>query len=177
MNQVGIEPEWIPREANQQADYISRIVDSDDWSLHPNLFVKLDAKWGLHTVDRFSNCFNTQLPSFNSQFWNPGSEAVDTFTCKWEGENNWWFPPIYLVPRALRHAQETTAVGTLVVPNWPSAPYWPMLFLGKDERLPGIVETITINKSKVVICPGISGVPLFKGTPNTDLLAVRLDFR
>ena len=29
-NQVRIEPESIPREANQQADFISRIVDSDD---------------------------------------------------------------------------------------------------------------------------------------------------
>ena len=80
-NQIRIEPEWIPREANQQADFISRIVDNDDWSLHPNLFVKLDAKWGPHTVDRFANCFNTQIPRFNSRFWNPGSEAVDTFTC------------------------------------------------------------------------------------------------
>ena len=52
-NQVRIEPEWIPREANQQADFISRIVDSGDWSLHPDLFAKLDAKWGPHTVDRF----------------------------------------------------------------------------------------------------------------------------
>ena len=35
---VRIEPEWIPREANQQADFISRIIDYDDWSLHPALF-------------------------------------------------------------------------------------------------------------------------------------------
>ena len=83
-NQVRIETQWIPIEANQQVDYISRNVDSDDWSLHSDLFVKLDAKWGSHTVDRYANCFNTQLPRFNSRFWNPGSEAVDTFTCKWE---------------------------------------------------------------------------------------------
>ena len=176
-NQVRLEPEWIPREVNQQAVYISHIVDSDNWSLHPDLFVKLDAKWGSHTIDRFANCFNTQLPRFNSRFWNPGSKAVDTFTCKWEGENNWWCQPVYLVLRALWHTQETAAIGTLVVPNWPSAPYWPMLFPEKDERLPGIVETMTIDKSEVVICPGRSGVTLFKRTPNTDLLAIRLDFR
>ena len=87
-NQVRIKPEWIPTEANQQADFISRIVDSDDRSLHPDLFEKFDAKWGLHTVDRFANCFNTQLLKFNLRFWNPGSEAIDTFTCNWEGENN-----------------------------------------------------------------------------------------
>ena len=58
-NQVRIEPEWIPRETNQQVDFINRIVDSDDWILHPDLFEKLDTKWGPHTVDRFANCFNT----------------------------------------------------------------------------------------------------------------------
>ena len=26
-----IEPEWIPREQNEIADYLSRIVDCDDW--------------------------------------------------------------------------------------------------------------------------------------------------
>ena len=178
-NQVRIEPEWIPREANQQADFISRIVDSDDWSLHPELFARLDAKWGPHTVDRFANYCNTQLPRFNSRFWNPGSEAVDTFTCNWKYENNWWCPPVYLVPRVIHHAQETAAVGTctLVVPKWPSAPYWPTLFPGEGKTLPGAVATMSIDKSEVVICPGRSGVNLFKGTPNTDLIAIRLDCR
>ena len=97
MNQVRIESEWIPREANQQANFISCIVDSDNRCIHPDLFVKLDAKRGPHTVDRFASYFNTQLPRFNSRFWNLGSEAVDTFTCNWEGENNWWCPPVYLI--------------------------------------------------------------------------------
>ena len=30
---IHIEPEWIPREQNEIADYISRIVDCDDWLL------------------------------------------------------------------------------------------------------------------------------------------------
>ena len=32
-----LEPEWIPREENEIADYISRIVDYDDWALNPLL--------------------------------------------------------------------------------------------------------------------------------------------
>ena len=32
-NNIRIEPEWISREENQIADYVSRIVDYDDWSL------------------------------------------------------------------------------------------------------------------------------------------------
>ena len=60
---IRIEPEWIPRCDNEQADYISRLVDYDDWMLNPEIFNMLDANWGPHTVDRFANMFNHQLPS------------------------------------------------------------------------------------------------------------------
>ena len=85
---IRIEPEWIPREQNGQADYISRLVDYDDWMLNSEIFSMLDAMWGPHTIDRLANVFNHQLPLFNSRFWDPGT-AVDTFTCDWAGENNW----------------------------------------------------------------------------------------
>ena len=178
VHQVRIEPEWIPRESNQQADYISRIIDHDDWSVHPSIFHKFDRMWGPHTVDRFASFFNTQLPRFNSRFWNPGSEAVDAFTCAWQGENNWWCLPVYLVPRVLRHAQSTKAKGTLLVPRWSSAVFWPMLFTrnGESGFATGVKATLAINKSEVIIRPGRAGARLFKGFPNTDMLAVRLEF-
>ena len=176
-SKIRIESEWIPREANQQADFLSRIVDKDDWSLHPDLFQILDAKWGPHTIDRFASYFNTQLPRFNSRFWNPGVEAVDAFTCDWKDENNWWCPPIYLIPRVLRHAQKTHAKGTLIVPQWFSAPFWPILFASDSKVSQSVVATHIIKKEKVVICPGRSGGQLFSGKPNTNLLAVRLSFQ
>ena len=94
---IRIEPEWIPRERNALADYISRLVDYDDWTLNPGIFSMLDAMWGPHTIDRFANSFNHQLVRFNSRFGDPGAEAVDAFTCDWANENNWWCPPLYLV--------------------------------------------------------------------------------
>ena len=30
---IRLEPEWIPREKNELADYYSRMVDHDDWIL------------------------------------------------------------------------------------------------------------------------------------------------
>ena len=57
-NQVRIEPEWIPRNSNQKADYISRIVDYDDWNIDAAIFHQLDARWGHHTVDRFASYYN-----------------------------------------------------------------------------------------------------------------------
>ena len=48
--QIRLEPEWVPRELNEQADFLSRIVDYDDWYLNPTVFMWLDATWGPHTV-------------------------------------------------------------------------------------------------------------------------------
>ena len=66
---------------------------------------------------------NRQILRFNSRCWNPGAEAVDAFTVSWAGQNNWWCPPIALIPRVIGHAKVCKAVGTLVVPGWPSAPF------------------------------------------------------
>ena len=124
---IRLEPEWILRELNERADTLSRIVDYDDWFLNPTVFSELDTMWGPHSVDHFACFHNSQLPRFDSHCWNPGSEAVDAFTVNWASENNWWCPPISLVPRVIRHAQVCGARGTLVVPCWPSVPFWPLL--------------------------------------------------
>ena len=176
-NHVRIEPEWIPRYSNQKADYISRIVDYDDWSVDPEIFTKLDIRWGHHTVDRFASYYNTQLPRFISRFWNPGSEGVDTFTCDWRDENNWLCPPICLIPRAIRHAGKCSASATLLVPQWPSAPFWPMLFPNGIDPANFISDYAVIHKSELIVHPGRLGSNLFKGAPNTNFLALRLNFR
>ena len=43
---IHIEPEWIPRKQNEIADYISRIVDYDDWFVNPAVFVWVNELWG-----------------------------------------------------------------------------------------------------------------------------------
>ena len=124
---IRLEVEWIPRSRNERADFASRIIDHDDWSLDPRLFQVIDASWGPHTVDCFASQHNALLPRFHSRFWVPDCEAVDTFTTNWGGELNWWLPPLYLVCRTISHALSCQAKGTLVVPAWKSAPYWPVI--------------------------------------------------
>ena len=109
---IRLESEWIPRKLNERADYLSRIIDLDDWMLNPVVFAELDGMWGPHTIDRFASFQNAQLPRFNSRCWNPGTEAVDTFTVNWAGELNWWCPPIPLVPRMIRHAKACHALSS-----------------------------------------------------------------
>ena len=59
---IHIEPEWIPRERNELADYYSHMVDNDDWMLNPATFNWLNSFWEPYTVDRFASATNAQLP-------------------------------------------------------------------------------------------------------------------
>ena len=92
------------------------------------VFQWLDGLWGPHSIDRFSSPENGQIELLNSRFWALGTEAVDAFTSAWDEENNWWVPPLHLIPRVIRHAWSTKAKGTLIIPQWVSSPFWPLLF-------------------------------------------------
>ena len=174
---VRLEPEWVPREKNQLADYFSRIIDYDDWYIDQAVYKMLDTTWGPHTVDRFATAYNAQVQRFNSRFACPGSEAVDAFTVDWSKENNWWCPPPMLVPRVLRHAECCKAQGTLVVPLWESAPFWPLLYHHARGWAPFVKGWLSLPLSEQLIRPGRSGSSLFKGKfPNTEVMAIRLDF-
>ena len=124
---INIDIEWIPRTQNERADYLSKIYDDNDWGISDILFNWLEELWGPHSIDRFANYLNTKLPRYNSRYWNSGSESINTFVCDWGHENNYVCPPIPLVSRVLLHAKNCNAQGTLIVPAWFSAPFWPLL--------------------------------------------------
>ena len=102
--------------------YIQR---SEDY--YPACFRYIDQLWGPHTVDRFASLQTRQLERFCSRYRNPRCEAVYAFTIPWLKENNWIFPPPYLIPRVLKHMSAGGEIGTLLIPQWPSAVWWPLL--------------------------------------------------
>ena len=84
---IRLEVQWIPRTENEKADYISRLIDFDDWQITPPFFRSLGDLWGPHTVDCFANFYTAKLPKFFSRFWNPGTSGVDFFAQNLESEN------------------------------------------------------------------------------------------
>ena len=126
-NAINLNIYWVPREQNTIADELSKFIDYDDWKTTKQFFTYLNQKWGPFTVDRFASHKNTQTARYNSLFWNPSCEAVDAFSQDWSRENNWVVPPIFLAATAIHHARACKATGTLIVPLWESAPFWPML--------------------------------------------------
>ena len=61
---VSIDIEWIPRSANEVADYLSKIIDFDDWCGRDSYFRAVDSMWGPFTVDCFANSVNAKVSRF-----------------------------------------------------------------------------------------------------------------
>ena len=125
-NRIQLFVQWIPRALNTAADTLSRIVDVDDLVVSSSVFTYLEHQWGPHSVDRFASHCCTHLPRFNSRWWNPGCEAVDAFTCEWRSDNNWCVPPMYLLGRLYHFLHSTPCHATVCLPEWLSAPWWPL---------------------------------------------------
>ena len=126
VHRIRLLAQWIPRSVNVTADYLSRILDDDDWQMAPPLFQYFDQKWGPHTVDRFASHLSRQVSRFNALWWSPGAEGVDCFTQHWEGECNWCLPPPKLLCNLHNFLSTVACHATVIFPDWPAAPWWPL---------------------------------------------------
>ena len=128
---IRIFPTWIPREDNQYADYFSKMVDTDDWSIDNRSFVSVCQKFGFPTVDRFADNINKKVDKFNSKYYCRGTDAINAFTQNWaDDELNWLSPPIkYIIP-TIRHLQLCKAKGILILPQWPPSHFCPVIHNG-----------------------------------------------
>lgn len=139
-NNIDFNIKWIPREQNTGADYLSRLVDYDDWQTTKTLFTKLNNIWGPFTVDRFASNINTHLPKFISKYCCPGTSRVNALSISWFGENNYSVPPIHLITKTIQHMSLSQCKGALIVPHWPSAAFWPLLVDHHSKFLPFIKD-------------------------------------
>lgn len=127
-HRIDLRPEWLPREENARADYLSKVRDVDDFGLSAAVFAQVLSTFGPFSVDRFASSHNTKLPRFNAFFWCPGVEAVNAFSQDWgQGGVSYCFLPPHLVARTIQHARACRARAVLVVLGWRSAPWWPLL--------------------------------------------------
>jgi hypothetical protein len=90
---IELDIQWIPCSLNEKADYLSKIIDYDDWKITPQLFRLLEEKFGPDTVDCLADYNNCKVQKFYSRFWNPGAAGIDAFFHSWEGENALLLPP------------------------------------------------------------------------------------
>jgi hypothetical protein len=124
---IDLTPDWVPRDQNQLANYLSKFKDLDDFGLQPSAFQQIVEQFGKLDIDRFASEYNALLPVFYSEVWTPMSSGANAFTFDWSGSRSFCFPPPRLVPRVLEHARECATLIVLVVLDWPGQHWWPLL--------------------------------------------------
>ena len=144
-NNIKITCKWIPRELNYDADYLSKIGDTDSWGVDKDTFHYINRKFGPFSVDRFADDRNKKLKAFNSRYYCPGTAHVNTFTADWSDENNWLCPPVSLIGSTLKHLRLCKGRGTLLIPVWASAYFWPLIYPDGSHPAPFIKDVLVVD--------------------------------
>ena len=81
---------------------------------------------------------------------------------------------LVLFPAVIRHAQAMyQLMAPLIVPCWPSAPFWPILCPTENQFAPFVTEVIQLPQQEGLFLPSVSGAVLFNGeVPNTVVYAL-----
>jgi hypothetical protein len=79
---------------------------------------------------------NHLLPRYNSRFHDPKAEATDALLQDWTKETNWINPPFRIIPLVVQKLINSPAKATLIVPYWPSAPWFTDLMKISEDTIP-----------------------------------------
>ena len=163
---------------NADADKLSKYTDVGDWQITPIFFTFLNSKWGPFTIDRFASSQNRKLPRFNSKFFCPESAAVNAFLQNWECENNLLVPPAEDILRLVRYISGRRVRGTLVIPFWECAVYWPILCAGNNTFCYFNKDYMIFEGMDSAIIPGscpfsVIGSSRMKG----GIIALKIEFQ
>lgn len=92
---IAIDVEWIPHGETEIANYLSKVVDYDDWSVKELYYRIAESLSGPFAIDCFANSAISKICRFFFLFYQPGSLGVDSLAFNWCGENCWLVPPVH----------------------------------------------------------------------------------
>ena len=120
----------IPGKSNVIADKESRDFHRQDaeWMLNPTILRQSLLTLDFHpNTDLFASRLNTQYERYCSLRPDPGAMIIDAFTFPWHDINFYCFPPFSCILRILQKIQQENTEGVLVVPDWPTQAWYPIL--------------------------------------------------
>ena len=119
----------IPGKENVTADYESRNSNLDtEWMLNPTyLSQALEGIPFTPVIDLFASRINKQFDQYVSYRPDPLARYIDAFTISWADANFYCFPPFSCIPKVVRKIICDKARGVLVVPQWPTQSWYPMI--------------------------------------------------
>ena len=146
-NNIWISAAHIPGKDNVAADQESRKQNLDaEWKL--NVDFLNSALQFLHFVpdiDLFASRINFQFKKYISFKADPEAYAVDAFTFSWSNLNFYAFPPFSVILKTLTKVKRDRAEGVVVVPDWPTQVWYPLLnklMVGHPFHFPQTVQLL-----------------------------------
>lgn len=125
--QIYIFASYIRSRENTDADQASRYTNVDtEWELNYNLFKAITNKFNQPDIDLFASRINKKCRKYLSWQRDPDAFDIDAFTIPWNTYFFYAFPPFALILKCLRKIVNEKATGLVLVPYWPSQPWYPL---------------------------------------------------
>jgi len=176
VNGMTLSVEWVPREDNDFADELSKLLIPDDWRLAPKFFNLLEARWGPHTADFFASSDNAQCKKFYSLHWCRETARVNAFGFPWSGESCWINAPYMDIGRVWRALREQQVVATALFPMWESSTWWHLAVPDGRHLSEFVVDWMWLPRGDPDLFIGGTASGRTVLPPNSHLMAIRVDF-
>ena len=129
MHNIWLSAAHIPGVDNTDADGESRKINMDaEWQINPGVLKDVfDSFQFCPSIDLFASRINKQLERFASFWPDPEASIIDAFSVSWHNESFYAFPPFSIIARVLQKVVRDKAKGVIIVPDWPTQPWFPFL--------------------------------------------------
>lgn len=105
---------------NGTTDYLScSPLKPREWSLHPEVFAFLTARWGLPQIDLFTTHCNAQVPVFSSLCPHGNPAAVAVLAQEWNFRLAYGFPLFAILVQVIRKVAVSRGWYIVVTLLWP----------------------------------------------------------
>jgi hypothetical protein len=139
---IRIFTEHIPGVQNVLTDALSRMGAAGDYVLSQSVFDGAVQRLRLvPSIDLFANSSSRKLP----RFFSPKDHALRR---SWRNEVPYAFPPLQLIPRVLQKMRREVSSALIVVPEWPSQPWWNLLWMN------AVGDPVRLGQSDAVLTKG-----------------------
>ena len=122
-------------------------------------------------MDLFASRLNKQFTKYCSYRPDPEAMYIDASSISWENLKFYCFPPFSCILQAVQKLKQEKATGILVIPNWPTQPWYPLI-------APLLVEPLLmLHPSKSLLqlpaAPARRATPVGKEVRAESMLCVR----
>jgi ribonuclease HI len=176
--QITLIPKYRPGVENTNADALSRLEAAGDYALDGKTFhngleqlkEKEEKAEEMVEIDMFATRWNTKLPRYVSPDPDPEAEELDAFSLNWQGRRVYAHPPIRMIARTLLRIELEKVETVMVVPDWPSQPWWPRLMEMTWKQ-------VKLGKAEEVLTPGRRMRARGTKLPPGDMMMVRISWQ